>query len=158
MKVQIISVDFDTDIPKADGSGSYKGVLLSFKDLDKGTLKQKGIHENVFNKTDTLRTKLPELKKGDIVNFKFNAVGKFQNLVDIEKIVEEPKVEPKPAGGWKKTDPAVDQARQTSICKQSAVTQVINLFIATGTISVVDAALIDDIIEKADRIVRYTNG
>ena len=156
MKVQIISIDFDIDIPKADGNGSYKGVLISYKDIEKGTLKQKGIHENVLNKTDNLRNKLPSLKKGDIVNFKFQAAGKFQNLVDIEKQEEIPKEEIKVPSQvtWKKSD---DASRQTSICKQSAITQVVNLMIATGIV-VVDDDLIDQIIEKADKIVKYTNG
>jgi len=158
MKVQIISVDIDTDIEKADKSGTYKGVLISFKNIEKNTLQQKGIHNNVISKNQELLAKLKSLNKGDNADFKFEANGKFQNLVDVVLVVNRPVLLEPNAEHSPKYSKATDSLKQVSICKQSAIAQVVNLMIATGAVSSVDDELIDFIIEKADRIVKYTHG
>ncbi len=158
MKVQIISVDIDADIEKADKSGTYQGVLISFKNLEKNTLQQKGIHNNVISKNPELLAKLKALNKGDNADFKFEANGKFQNLVDIILVAKPASVVEANTDVRSKYSPAMDNLKQISICKQSAIAQIVNLLIATGTVSNVDDDLIDTIIERAERIVKYTHG
>ncbi len=158
MKVQIISVDIDADIEKADKSGTYQGVLISFKNVENNTLQQKGIHNNVISKNPELLAKLKALNKGDNADFKFEANGKFQNLVDVVLAVKSPVVVDVTNDSAPKYNKATDALKQISICKQSAIAQIVNLLTATGNISTVDDELIDFIIEKADRIVKYTHG
>ncbi len=158
MKVQIISVDIDTDIQKADNSGTYKGVLISFKNLEKNTLQQKGIHNNVISKNPDLLAKLKALNKGDNADFKYEANGKFQNLVDVVLDNKQPVVVDTISDTKQSFNKAHDALKQISICKQSAIAQVVQLFIATNEVHSVDDELIDAIIEKADRIVKYTHG
>jgi hypothetical protein len=158
MKVQIISVDIDADIEKADKSGTYQGVLISFKNVEKNTLQQKGIHNNVISKNPELLAKLKALNKGDNADFKFEANGKFQNLVDVVVAVRPSSVVDTTNDNVPKYSKANDALKQISICKQSAIAQIVNLLTAAGNISTVDDELIDFIIEKAERIVKYTHG
>lgn len=158
MKVQIISVDIDAAIEKADKSGTYPGVNIMFKNTEKGTLQQKGIHNNVISKNPELLAKLKALNKGDNVDFKFEANGKFQNLVDIILSSNKPVLAENTTDSAPKYSKVNDALKQSSICKQSAIAQVVNLLIATGTVSVVDDELIDFIVEKAERLVKYTHG
>ncbi len=158
MKVQIISVDIDTDIEKADKSGTYQGVLISFKNVEKNTLQQKGIHNNVIGKNPELLAKLKALNKGDYADFKFEANGKFQNLIDVVVAARTPVLVDTVLDHKPKNYQINDSLKQVSICKQSAIAQIVNLLVSTGTISTVDDELIDFIIEKAERIVKYTHG
>ncbi len=158
MKVQIISVEIDADIEKADKSGTYPGVNILFKNVEKGTLQQKGIHNNVINKNPELLAKLKALNKGDNVDFKFEANGKFQNLVDVVHNIIKPVIVDALPDHKQVYNKIPDTLKQISICRQSAVAAVVKLMVAQHEISHVDDELIDFIIEKAERIVKYTHG
>ncbi len=158
MKVQIISVDIDADIDKADKSGTYPGVLISFKNIEKNTLQQKGIHNNVIGKNPELLAKLKALNKGDNADFKFEANGKFQNLVDVVMVAKPSIVVDTTTDVQPKYNKAHDSLKQLSICRQSAIAQVVTLLVGTHDYETVNDELIDFIIERAERIVKYTHG
>ncbi len=150
MKVQIISVALDSEIPKKDG-GTYRGTLIVFKDLNKNMIGNKGISATYLDKNSELKNKIAALTPGQDIELVFTKQGSFNNLTDVVELKEEAQPA-KQNKSFMKTDPSV----QRSIVRQSAVAQIVNLFVATGTVQVVDEELINDVIQKAELIAKYT--